>query len=77
MDPITTAIVTAVSSGLAKDVIKDSYESLKTALKKKFGSESEIVEAVENRLKANYQPVKVAISLEPLGYSIEHNAFSS
>ena len=37
----------------------------------------EIVEAVENRLKANYQPVKIAISLEPLGYSIEHNAFSS
>jgi beta-phosphoglucomutase-like phosphatase (HAD superfamily) len=47
MDPITTAIVTAVGTGLAKDVIKHSYEALKAALKKKSGSESDLVDAVD------------------------------
>ena len=47
MDPITTAIVTAVGTGLAKDIIKDSYEALKAALKKKSGSESDLVDAVD------------------------------
>lgn len=47
MDPITTAIVTAVGTGLVKDVITDSYNSLKAALKKKFGDKSDLVGAVE------------------------------
>jgi Ribonuclease G/E len=47
MDPITTAIVTSVCSGIAKDAIKDGYSSLKANLKKKFGAESDIVDAVE------------------------------
>jgi Ribonuclease G/E len=47
MDPITTAIATAVCSGVAKDVIKDGYDSLKSTLKKKFGSESDVIDAVE------------------------------
>ena len=47
MDPITTAIVTATCSGLAKDVIKDCYSSLKATLKQKFGAESDVVDAVE------------------------------
>ena len=47
MDPITTAIVTAVATGLAQDVIKDSYQALKVALNKKFGSESDVIDAVE------------------------------
>ncbi|MEH2302334.1 MAG: hypothetical protein V7K88_25990 [Nostoc sp.] len=34
MDPITTAIVTAVGTGLVKDVVTDSYNALKAALKK-------------------------------------------
>lgn len=41
MDPITTAIVAALAN-LSKDVIKDSYNALKSALKKKFGSESDL-----------------------------------
>ena len=46
MEPITTAIVVALAN-LSKDAIKDSYKALKSALKKKFGSESDLVDAVE------------------------------
>lgn len=46
MDPITTAIVAALA-GLSKDAIKDSYEVLKSALKQKFGSQSDLVDAVD------------------------------
>ena len=43
---ITTAIVAAVTH-LSKDVIKDSYDALKAGLKKKFGEESDLVDAVD------------------------------
>ena len=46
MDVITTAIIAALAD-LGKDAIKDSYNALKSALKKKFSSESEVVNAVE------------------------------
>lgn len=46
MDVITTAIIAALAA-LSKDAIKDSYNTLKSALKKKFGSNSDIVDAVE------------------------------
>ncbi|NJM73323.1 MAG: hypothetical protein HC862_26145 [Scytonema sp. RU_4_4] len=46
MDPITTAIVAAVAN-LSKDVIKDSYNALKTALKKKFSTQSDLINAVD------------------------------
>ncbi len=46
MDPITTAIMAALAN-LSKDAIKDGYNALKAALKKKFGSESDLVDAVE------------------------------
>lgn len=46
MDPITTAIVAGVAN-LSKDVIKDAYNALKTALKKKFGEKSDLVNAVD------------------------------
>ena len=39
MDQITTAIVAALA-GLSKDAIKDSYNALKSALKKKFTRKS-------------------------------------
>ena len=47
MDPITTAIVAALAN-LSKDAIKDSYGALKLALKKKIGSESDLVDAIDN-----------------------------
>ena len=46
MDPITTAIVGALAN-LSQDAIKDAYGTLKAALKKKFGSESDLVDAVD------------------------------
>ncbi|WP_017658598.1 hypothetical protein [Baaleninema simplex] len=46
MDTITAAIVVALAN-LSKDAIKDSYNALKTALKTKFGSDSDLTEAVE------------------------------
>jgi len=57
MDPITTAIVAALTAGIAgaassatevgKKVIVDAYDALKAALKKKFGDDGDLVEAVE------------------------------
>jgi len=54
MDPITTAIVAALTAGAAsgltdvgKKAIADAYDGLKTLLKKKFGHESEVVKSVE------------------------------
>lgn len=46
MDPITTAIIAALAT-LSKDVVKDSYNALKGALKQKFGAESDLVDAVD------------------------------
>lgn len=46
MDLITTAMMAALAN-LSKDAIKDSYNALKSALKKKFGSESDLVDAVD------------------------------
>jgi hypothetical protein len=55
MDPITTAIVVAITAGLAggatevgKQTIVDAYQALKSLLEKKFGAQSEIVHAVED-----------------------------
>lgn len=55
MDPITTAIVAALSAGAlsgltetGKQVIADAYGALKILLKKKFGGQSEVVKSVEN-----------------------------
>ncbi len=46
MDVITTAIVSALANQ-SKDAVKDLYNGLKGALKNKFGSESDLVEAVD------------------------------
>lgn len=51
MDTITTAIIAALAT-LSKDAIKDGYNALKSSLKKKIGSESELVSAV-NQLEKN------------------------
>ena len=46
MDPITTAIVAAVA-GVSSSAIKDGYNALKSALKKKFGEKSDLVDAID------------------------------
>ena len=45
MDLITTAIIAALTD-LTKDVVKNSYNSLKAALKKKRGPGSDLMNAV-------------------------------
>src|SRR5579859_2692423 len=54
MDPITAAIVAAVSAGaiagltdMSKTALTDTYARLKALLTKKFGRESDVVQAVE------------------------------
>jgi hypothetical protein len=47
MDPVTTAITTAVLTDLGKDTIKGCYKALKDALVKKFGAASDLVDAVD------------------------------
>jgi hypothetical protein len=54
MDPITAAIVAAVSAGAigglteaSKTALTDAYGKLKALLIKKFGHESQVVQAVE------------------------------
>ena len=59
MDPITTAIVAAVTAGAATgmkkvgvQLVTDAYAKLKEVLGKKFGSKSKVVKAVKE-LEAN------------------------
>lgn len=54
MDSVTQAIIAALSAGIAggltdnaKKAIVDGYEGLKSMVKKKFGSNNEISEAIE------------------------------
>ena len=54
MDPITAAVVAALSAGAigglteaSKAALTDAYEKLKILLVKKFGNKSEVVKAVE------------------------------
>lgn len=58
MDPITSAIVAALSAGVAKMagqvsveagklVVKDAYEGLKSAIRKKFGPDSPVDKAIK------------------------------
>jgi hypothetical protein len=53
MDPITTAIVAALAAGAAsgateigKQALVDAYGALKAALKKKFGPDSDLADAM-------------------------------
>ena len=50
MDPITTAIVLGVAGNFATDAIAVAYKSLKNALTKKHGQDSDLVDAV-NKLE--------------------------
>lgn len=61
MDPITAAIIGAVAAGVtagatdtAKKVVADAYEGLKSLIKRKFGSESKVAQAVAD-VEANPQ----------------------
>jgi hypothetical protein len=54
LDPISLAIVAALSAGVAtgagkvvENALVDAYQGLKAALKRRFGDNSEVVEAVD------------------------------
>jgi len=50
MDPITAAILAALTAGggaVAGHAMVDAYDGLKSALKRKFGDDSEVVKAVD------------------------------
>ncbi|NJK67510.1 MAG: hypothetical protein HC941_14150 [Microcoleus sp. SU_5_3] len=65
MDPITTAFVTTLTIPVAKDIITDGYQALKAALKKKFGSESDLVDAIEKlEKKPDSEARKAAVQEE-------------
>src|SRR5262249_12567612 len=51
MDPITTAILAALATGVtsgATSVFADAYKALKNLIKKKFGIQSKLVQFVED-----------------------------
>ncbi|MGL5063221.1 MAG: hypothetical protein ACRC62_24845 [Microcoleus sp.] len=50
MDPIASAIVLGVAGNLVTDALKAAYKSLKDALAKKYGEDSDLVDAV-NKLE--------------------------
>lgn len=66
MDPITMAIVAAVAAGATKvseSLIPDAYNALKAALQKRFGTDSKLVQAV-NELEAepDFEPHQIALA---------------
>ena len=64
MDPIITTAIVAGLANLSKEAIKDSYNALKTCLKKKFGDESDLVDAVEKLEKKPDSNARKAIVQE-------------
>ena len=54
MDPLTTSIIAAITAGaatgatdVAKKAIADGYDALKGLIKKKFGGNSQVVDAMD------------------------------
>jgi hypothetical protein len=45
MDPVSTAIIAVFNTGVG-EMVKDAYTALKMALQKKFGNDSDVVDAV-------------------------------
>lgn len=71
MDPITIAIITAVSAGVtgaaAKEATIDAYKAIKNAIKSKFGSESKVskaITALEENPESKSQQLVLAEQME-------------
>jgi hypothetical protein len=73
MDPITSAFVAALSLGAAgiaegitevgKKAIDDAYTALKSAIRKKFGGDSKVVDAVEALEKEpDFEPNQLSLA---------------
>lgn len=81
MDPITTAIITALSAGTiagltdtAKTAISDTYNKLKELLTKKHGKDSDVVQAiVQLEKKPDSQGRKEMLAEEIAATRAEHD----
>lgn len=79
MDPLTTAIVAALSAGIAsgtteagKSAVLDAYKGLKQMIQKKFGKDNEIVKAVDNLEKKPDSQGRVTVLEEEVELSDAH-----
>ena len=63
MNIIIDAIIAAVAN-LSKDAVKDCYNALKGAFKKKFGEQSDLVNAVEGLENKPDSPARKAVLQE-------------
>ncbi len=68
MDPVTVAIVAALTK-LGDTVIKDAYEALKGLLKRKFGSEKGVAQAVSALEEEPSSPERKAVLQEQVAAS--------
>jgi hypothetical protein len=82
MDPITAAIVAAVSTGaigglteISKTTLTDVYGKLKALLVKKFGHESDVVQAIEQVEAKPASPARRATLVEEVAaVQADHDA---
>src|SRR5258708_15196285 len=82
MDPITSAIVAAISAGaigglteVGKTALTDAYGKLKALLVKKFGHESDVVQAVAQvEAKPASQARKAMLAQEVAAVRADHDA---
>ena len=79
MDPITTAVVAALSAGIAsgtteagKSAVVDAYKGLKQMIQKKFGKDNEIVKAVNNLEEKPDSQGRVTVLQEEVELSQAH-----
>lgn len=65
MDPITTAIVAALPA-LAADTIKSAYEGLKAVIRRKWGDEAQLTNAISALEKDPKSKAQAAVVTEKL-----------
>ena len=82
MDPITTAIVAALAAGAmgsltdaSKAAITDGYSKLKVAIQKRFGANSDVVQAIDKlEKKPESQGRKETLAEEIVAIKAEQDA---
>jgi hypothetical protein len=79
MDPVTTAIVAALAAGVSggatevgKKVIVDAYQALKSIIKKKYGEDSDLAEAVADVEKKPESEARQAVLQEEVEATQAH-----
>jgi hypothetical protein len=87
MDPITTALVTALTAGatsgltdIAKKAIEDGYSGLKSLVHTKFGQESKLSQAVEEleaKPKSDGRKTTLAEEMEDSGAASDKELLAS